>query len=140
MLSKPKYGWCRVSISSWEDRGSYLDDIPVRLLLALQTVLLEHKSAGVLFDAEGYEYTIEFFPDEVKIETCTEDDEIVTRVFDIPAYYLASELIRDIRRDIDEWVMWPPTSDEPWFDAVARRKELNTYCDIIEKLLPKTFS
>ena len=102
--------------------------------------MLEHESAGVLFDAEGYEYTIEIFPDEVKIETCTEDDEIITRVFDIPAYYLASELIRDIRRDIDEWVMWPPSSDMPWFDADKRRKDLLDCCDIIEELIPKNFS
>lgn len=140
MLSKPRFGWCLVSISTWKDRGSYLDDIPLKLLLACQTVLLEHRPFAVLFDAEGYEYTIEFRPEEVEITTYTIEDEIITRVFDIPVYYLASELIRDIRRDLEDWVFWPPYSESPGFDADARRTQLLNLCDIVEELLPKNFS
>lgn len=140
MLSKPRFGWCRIAISSWMERGSYVDDVPMNLLLACQIVLMEHHSYGVLFDADGYEYTIEFRPEEVEITTCTKEDEITTRVFDIPVYYLASELIRDIRRDLEDWVYWPYWSDSPGFDAEARRTQLLNTCDIVEKLLPKNFS
>ena len=91
----------------------------------------------------GWEFTIEFYPEQVEITTCDQDDEVTTRVFDLPAYYLAADLIKDIRRDLDDWVMWPVWSDEPWFnkkEQQGRRDQLLTYCDIIERLLPKHFS
>ena len=38
MLDTPKYGWSHVSIGSWSDRCSYLDDVPMELLKASEAV------------------------------------------------------------------------------------------------------
>ena len=140
MLSTPKNGWCYVSIGSWFDRGSYLDDIPINLLRAIEGVMLTGVPEIVYFDAEGWEYMLEIFDDQVRVSTESPLHEVSTRTFNLGAKDLAPELISDIRMDLEEWVMWPPISDEPWFDADARREELTTYCDIIEQLLPKIFS
>ena len=140
MLSTPKNGWCLVSIGSWSDRGSYLDDIPVNLLRAVENVMLTEDPELVYFDAEGWEYIIEVDVDQTRITTETEDHEVEVRTFNVGAQDLARELINDVRRDLEGWVYWPPYADNPAFDDETRREMLITYCDIMEQLLPKNVS
>ena len=60
MLKTPKYGWSEITIGDWHDRCSYLDDVPYRLLEAVDYTNRCGRPSSVKFDAEGWDYIIVF--------------------------------------------------------------------------------
>ena len=105
MLSTPKHGWSNITIGSWSDRCSYLDDVPFMLLDALQDALSGKTPIAIEFDAEGYGYTIVFSLGVIHIVTETEDGYKLASE-EIFCKELAKELIADIRKDINVWTIW----------------------------------
>jgi len=140
MLSKPEHGWSRITIGDWSDRCSYIDDVPFELLEALETSCRVKQPIAVKFDAEGWDYIIVFDQFETHI--------ISTHVNPLSfgegdySYYaievdrdeLAKELVKDIRRDIDDWTMWfDYRGTEDYYSE--RKKDLLVLCDIVERRL-----
>ena len=124
MLDTPKHGWSNISIGSWHDRCSYLDDMPVVLLNALRRFLTAKLPVAAKFDAEGYEYILVFDFGVVHIISDDEDGDkyqLSSQEVSIPA--LAKELVEDIRRDIDAWADWQ-NYEVQTKEALARRKQL----------------
>jgi hypothetical protein len=106
MLEKPIHGWSHISIASWNDRCSYLDDVPVMLFEALEQAVATGRPVAVELDAEGYEYTIVFNSYAVFIITGTDEGYSLTVCEDIRLNNLLWKLAEDVRRDIDDWVSW----------------------------------
>lgn len=125
MLDTPQHGWSNISIGSWHDRCSYLDDVPVVLLNTLRQFLNTKLPVVVKFDAEGYEYIIAFDFGMVHIITESEDGDsyqLSSQEVNIPA--LAKELVEDIRRDIDAWANWQDFAIRTEDDIVKRKSVL----------------
>lgn len=140
MLSKPKHGWSEITISSWSDRCSYIDDVPFMLLEAMEESCRVNKPVSVKFDAEGWDYIIVFDQFETHIITTNPND--VDTEFGNFDYYtievdrdeLAKELITDIRKYIDYWTKWDGYCENADY-VEERKKDLLVLCDVIEKRL-----
>lgn len=140
MLSKPKHGWSEITISSWSDRCSYIDDVPFMLLEAIEESCRVNKPVSVKFDAEGWDYIIVFDQFETHIITTNPND--VDTDFGNFDYYtievdrdeLAKELIADIRKYIDHWTKWDGYCENADY-VEERQKDLLVLCDVIEKRL-----
>lgn len=132
MLSKPEYGWCDISICDWKDRASYLTDPHLDLLDAFIGLFKSRKSQVVDCDAEGWEYkiVIDFF--EVHIIESKEGYKYYS--FDIGAGYLASELIKDIEKNIEEWSKWDYCGDSEE-DYLSAKKRLKYKINLLKKFL-----
>ena len=135
MLSTPEAGWCNLTIGLWSDRCSYLDDVPVKLL----NIFLVLYKDGILhicdFDAEGWENHIVFNKMITEI-TSNKDNGYDTTIY-ISSEVLAKELISDIRRDIDKWVIWDFNSDNDLTDEQKekRKQKLLNMCNELESYL-----
>lgn len=114
MLDTPKYGWCHLQIGDWQDRCSYLNDVPVLLLDALTAALKRGTHlAAVSLDAEGYEYIVVFdgWNNIVHIITETENAYSLNSIeARLPA--LAEELITDVEARLPDWAVWLPGMEE----------------------------
>lgn len=134
MLSRPKGGWSTITIGSWSDRCSYLDDVPVILLKGFVESCITHRPAAMKFDAEGYEYIIVVDWTATHIITNKNDDfELITQNIDRDV--LATKLIVDIRENIKEWAMF--IADTPTQSIVDRRiLELTELCNQLEESIP----
>lgn len=136
MLSKPESGWSTITIGSWEDRCSYLDDVPYMLVTAIDASCRTHTPQAVEFDAEGHEYIL------VIGDHCTHiitdgDLGYVYRTVEISNKELCRQVIDDIRQYLDDWAVWPshiacrPREHE---DEIGERKaDLAVYCNILER-------
>lgn len=116
MLTKMQAGWARLSIGQWNDRCSYLDDIPMNLLKALIHVCKTNSPAVVEFDAEGWEDIIVFDCLDTYILT---DKSGETQLISLNTniHKLAQELAQDIRDNLNAWVWWPC-----WFESNDERE------------------
>ena len=131
MLDKPKYGWSHITIGDWTERCSYLDDVPRLLLETMESAFRTHRPAAATFDAEGWEYTLvfDFFVTHVISNNCK--DGYIYNSIEVNLETLASELMEDIRRDIDDWAEFDV---EPSESEISEHKEaLLVCCDILEK-------
>ena len=163
MITLPVNGWSKIKIHDsrykWEDRLSYLDDVPFKLLNALIESCEEHKPVAVRFDAEGYEYITIFdwlstyiiyqdsnivraFLNDSQDQAQAEDDNMFIAL-DAKREDLSRELIGNIRANTREWAAF-------WYDAVpddleeanaeeaigVRITQLLKLCDKLESLLP----
>ena len=132
MLDTPKYGWSHVSIGSWSDRCSYLDDVPMELLKAMKQFRTTHLPTPVKFDAEGYEYIILFDVGVVHVITESEaDDGYTLTSLEVDYEALANELARDVRRDIGAWTRWLDYEHLSEEELAQRKVQLLTLCDEI---------
>lgn len=136
MLSRPRNGWCILSVSGWQDMASYIEDVPVKLLDGVERVMLDGTVVHIDLDGEDREYLLRLSPEQISVTTCYPGEEVVTRTFNLNIEDIARELIRDVRVCLEDWVDWPPGSERPGFDRAARRNMLAAYCDVIERLLP----
>lgn len=135
MFSKPKNGWCTITIGEWSDRCSYLDDVPFMVLEGLEESCRTHKPVAAKFDAEGWEYIIVFDWLETHIISDIGGKyELVT--VDVNRDELALQAISDIRRDIDGWASWLSYSTMSDDEKEERKKDLLVLCDILSKRLP----
>lgn len=131
MLEKPEHGWSCITIGSWSERCSYLDDVPFRLLEAMDATCRTWRPHCVKFDAEGWEYIIVFDMYETHIISDNCDEGFIYTSVECDLKKLSKEMIEDIRRDLDGWANWPPDPSE---DEVNERKaDLMVYCDVFEK-------
>ena len=133
MLKTPKYGWSRISIDDWNDRCSYLDDVPYKLLEAVDHTIRTCMPSAVKFDAEGYEYIIVFDMHYTHIIGYDFDGEYSCHTVEINLKDLTRELIADIRRDIKLWGKW--YCDVSEYEAEERELDLQAWCNVIEKRL-----
>ena len=133
MLTTPQYGWSEIIIGDWYDRCSYLDDVPYKLLEAVDVVNRTGRPYCAKFDAEGYEYIIAFDVHETHIIHCDFEGEYHYYTIEINIKDLARELLSDIRRDLDLWAEWPFSVSED--EICERKKDLSAWCDVIEKRL-----
>ena len=134
MLKTPKHGWSEITIGNWHDRCSYLDDVPYRLLEAVDYTNRTARPSSVEFNAEGWEYIIVFNTYETHIIHDNFDREgyqLIT--VEISLKDLIRELIADIRRDLDAWSKWYCDISE--YEAEERKLDLTAWCDVIEKRL-----
>lgn len=109
MLSIPKHGWVNLSIGDWEDRASYLTDVPNDLLDALIEKLNNWKPVCVSFDAEGWEYILVI--DSFTVHVIESEDEHKLYSFDISAKELAEEVYKDISENLNAWSWWDYATD-----------------------------
>lgn len=133
MLRTPKYGWSEITIGNWYDRCSYLDDVPYRLLEAVDYTNRCGRPSSVKFDAEGWEYIIVFDTYETHIICDSFDREYSLHTIEINLKDLIRELIADIRRDLVAWSEWGYDISE--YEIEERKLDLAAWCDVIEKRL-----
>ena len=134
MLKTPWCGLSEIAIGGWHDRCSYLDDVPYRLLEAVDHTNRTGMPSSVKFDAEGYKYIIVFDMWHVHIiNNVNEFDEgWYYNTIDISIKDVIRDLIADIRKDIDGWSKWCSDSD---YETEERKLDLRAWCDVIEKRL-----
>lgn len=134
MLKTPKYGWSEITIGSWHDRCSdVFDDVPYRLLEAVDYTNRTSRTSSVEFDAEGWEYIIVFNTNEVHIITCDFDCNWKYNTIEISLKDLIRELLADIRKDLEEWSKWGFGRSEG--EIEERKLDLQAWCNVIEKRL-----
>lgn len=133
MLKTPKYGWSEITIGNWYDRCSYLDDVPYRLLEAVDYTNRCGRPSSVKFDAEGWEYIIVFDTYETHIICYNFEGEYNYYTIEINLKDLIRELLADIRRDIVAWSEWGYDISED--EAEERKLDLGAWCDVIAKRL-----
>lgn len=146
MLTKPDCGWADITIGAFCDRCSYVQNVPSELLDALIERLGKSKPTVVEIDAEGYNYAIVFGMSSVYVihDVCEETeagvmsdgDESTLMQLDVPVRSLASELIADIRRDIDVWGEWCLPSSEK--DREDYKATLLVKCNQLEASMDST--
>lgn len=133
MIHNPKYGWATIKIGDFEDRCSYVQNVPVQLLKALDHSVRTYETSVVSIDAEGYEYIIVF--DQFNTHIIMEDAEVdrySLKTINIGYRELARELIEDIRRDLKEWARWMDYGMMPENEQEERARELVSKCEILE--------
>lgn len=148
MLNTPKNGWAGIHIGKWEDRCSYIDNVPNVLLDGMIRSCREHKPVAMKFDAEGYDYIIvvdwvatyiiysisdfvAFLQNDSApgMESAGFAYEIINR--DV----LAKELVRDITENLDDWARFY-CSIETMEDAEKEKTVLQEKCEELLSLLP----
>lgn len=133
MLKTPWWGWSEIAIGNWHGRCSYLDDVPYRLLEAVDYTNRCGRPSSVKFDAEGYSYIIIFDMYKTHIICDGGDIEYILYTVEANLKDLIRELIYDIRRDIDAWSNW--FCDISDYEAEERKLDLDAWCNVIEKRL-----
>lgn len=147
MIGKPKFGWSHIHIADWEERLSYLDDVPFELLKALIDGCKNHRPVCVKFDAEGYEYILVFewhnvyvlYQDTFLPRTLKNQGTSHFQALCLEADRdeLGKELIRDIRENADEWATFYAMCDEYTNERNEDRKRLLlALCNELESLMP----
>ena len=133
MLKTPQYGWSEITIGSWHDRCSYLDDVPYRLLEAVDYTNRCGRPSSVKFDAEGWEYIIVFDQFDTHIICYNFEGERNYYTIDINLKDLIKDLLVDIRRDLVAWSEWGYDTSE--YEAEERKADLDAWCNVIEQRL-----
>lgn len=136
MLSKPKYGWSAITVGSWSDRCSYLDDVPTILLRSMIN-FFENKMfspVAIKFDAEGYEYTLVFDLGVVHIITEQENGYALCSE-ELDCKQLGKELISDILQEIDGWTKWLSYAHYSDAELAEREEELRQLAETLNTLL-----
>lgn len=133
MISDFFAGWCKVRIGEWNDTVSYLTDVPVDLLNGM-ILIYKNKNSEVIvrMDTEHYDVFLKFCLND-KVQIKSECNRIITINVDMNA--LASELISDVRSNIDECSRWDYDSDMPNYDYIGRKEYLLYLCDELERLI-----
>jgi hypothetical protein len=115
LLSKPSSGYADLVINNKRVGSvSYTDDVPIILLQYFIDVLTANQDdvhLNVSLDAEGYSVGFLDFDGILYSVSTSIDDGLLTH--DLMDYeglrtcrYLANELINDINKYKDDWVMW----------------------------------
>ena len=130
MLSKPENGWSKLTIGDFTQRVSYINDVPLKLLDAIDYTIRTSLASTVEFDTEGYDFLITFTITHMHIILQTKDDYEYQK-FDRTIFDISKEIISDIRENLIEWAEFKFSVDK---DEVQERiKDLDVLCDIIER-------
>lgn len=120
MLKKPIHGWTQVSAFGIEiGIASYIKDVP---LICLDTFISyfsnQIRNFIIEFDGEGTEFGLVEFCDSLCVLQ-NESDGIAIREIDASAsaaamlLQLGNELVRDIEKNLDDWVEWNDFESDP---------------------------
>lgn len=113
MLSNPKAGWCELEIGDFKGTPSYLTDVPVDLL----TAFIDYYKKGigaVFFDEEGSEFNLLLSNYSAYIIYCGNESALY-EFPDIDIDNLATELITDIKSNVDSWANFYVSSSSCMF-------------------------
>lgn len=129
MLSRPESGWCDITIGDFCSRASYLTNVPMDILKALNGT----GTPCVCFDAEGWEFYIIFDWCETLIigygDPFGQSDEYCVKHFSITKEEIARQVYYDISENLDEWARWEPSTrvedkDEVCLNRIVLENEL----------------
>ncbi len=136
MLINPRHGWASVIIGNFNERASYLTDIPNECLDAFIYARENGVPAVVYFDAEGYNYHLvaSYFESFIIIEK----DKPETHHFDLSLIDLADELISDIEQNIDEWADWQSYNQYDDEELKKNKRKLEQKVWKLKQLLGKS--
>ena len=127
MISNPHAGWCDFKLGDFEGSPSYLTDVPVDLLNAF--IEYHEKGTGIAwFDEEGSEFTLVINPYAVYIIE-EEEDAVLYDLSNLIVTDIEIELISDIEKDFEKWVLEFVISD--------KEKEVNEHREEISEKLKK---
>lgn len=133
MLETPWCGWSKITIGNWHDQCSYLDDVPYRLLEAVDYTNRTGRPSSVKFDAEGWEYIIVFDTDNAHIICYNFEGGYNYYTIEISIKDLIKELLSDIRRDLRAWSEWGYDIND--YEIEERYHDLDAWCNVIERRL-----
>jgi hypothetical protein len=118
MLDKPFAGWTNISFANVTISGSYLTDIPLDFVEAINNVIELNKIQTVVIDAESKgEYIFVF--DKYRSYIIEESDyngKTQIYVEEKNINKIALELANDIERYLESWKRWNPDLDESEID------------------------
>lgn len=127
MLSRPESGWCDITVGDFCSRASYLTNVPMDILKALNGT----GTPCVCFDAEGWEFFVIFSWQETLVigygEPFGQSDGYCVKSFDITKKEIAKQVYNDISGNIDAWAKWEPRAqfdDEAYLTHIALENEL----------------
>ena len=138
MLEKPSFGWTKVSVSGIQiGVASYIEDVP---LICLDTFISYFSNQIgnfiIEFDGEGTEFgLVEFCASLCALETV--GDKIEIREIDASAsaaallLQLGNELVRDIEKNLDDWVKWNDFESDP----EHRKHMLTEKCKMLKEII-----
>ena len=138
MLEKPLFGWTKVSVSGIQiGVASYIEDVP---LICLDTFISYFSNQIgnfiIEFDGVGTEFgLVEFCASLCVLETV--GDKIEIREIDASAsaaamlLQLGNELVRDIEKNLDDWVKWDDFESDP----EHRKHMLTEKCKMLKEIL-----
>lgn len=129
MLSEPSAGWTTVKIGDWSGQASYITNVPIDCLNAFIDCLEKHNPQCIYCDAEGWEFTIVISDFETNIIVSDDKNELFT--FDITVKQLAKELLNDLEKYFDSWVVWDG------FTEIEEKKEIQKQKNILKKKIKK---
>ena len=135
MLTKPEHGWSCIKIGNWNERCSYLDDVPYLLLDAMESACRTWTPHCVKLDAEGWEYIIVFDMYETHIISDNCDKWFVYTSVECDLNKLSLEMIEDIRNNINSWAAWVPNQSDD--EVNERKKDLSAFCDVFERRIKR---
>lgn len=105
MFSKPSHGWVNIKLDTFEDRASYLTNLPHDILNTLIVAIKHYIPASIYFDAEGWRYILVSDMDETYIISDKNGvDELIH--IDKNVIEIAREVIFDLERDLSAWSRW----------------------------------
>lgn len=133
MLDIPKNGRSRIHIGSWTGQCNCDDDVPFALLEALTNICESNQPAAVSFQTVDGDVTLVFDFDIIHIIFHSPTGYKLSSEH-IPCYQLASELISDLRDNLEAWGRWSPTLQVPELLA-ARKAEIESQCAALHQLV-----
>lgn len=108
MLGKPKNGWAKLKIGTFEKEVSFLTDVPNDLLKAFIN-FFENGVGVASFECEPYEFDLVFsytFTGGTRGMVYIVDSEQKLFYEEISVIQLVKEFISDIKTDLVDWSRW----------------------------------
>jgi len=115
MLGEPKYGWTNIKIGGkdgFHGGASYLDNVPVICLNAFIGSFENGTPASIEFDAEGWSFILTATSFGAYVIVHKDKDPSILYFENTDRIKLAKELVEDIEKYMDSWILWNPSSDE----------------------------
>lgn len=134
MFTKPKNGWTSLKLGNFEDRASYMTDVPNDCLDAFIQALEYYDPCTIYFDAEGWDYFLIIHHSQSYIVHCKNETPEVF-VIDLTNEQLAQKLIDNIELYLDEWAGWLCYDDN--IDLEANKTDLLNKISILKNLIKK---
>lgn len=133
MLGFPNAGWSNFDFDE-NARISYIDDFPYVILEEIIDSIENNHTFCVTLDAEGYDYSILSY-DFYDVEYILRKDNLSIKKLDINFKQFIENLIEDIEKDFDKWVIFPASLD---INECADEKEIEKASKKLRTLLDKT--
>ena len=134
-LSKPMHGWSQFIYHN-SMRVSYIDSMPYMLLEELIDSIKNKKDFLLVFDAEGYEYTIESSINKKNVLCLLEEkDGIVS--FEIEKNFndFAKKVLISMESDFESWLSFQTINEEEDDENDIERNKLKELIIDLNNLL-----